>query len=434
MTLPWGAILRSFSVWLLSAELSLAGEVELWSHLRSVEDLSGCRDLTPDWQQPGDSAVLTLKASKPATRYAWAVVPPPPTGWALGQRAAVEVQATNRGSLPVDVLLWVVGSHGWDAIPATAKLQPGETRPLRCNLRETFPDGTPKLDPTRVQQLQVMLCRPREGAELELRSLSAAGSAPAWTRPPHRLEVPPVSDGPPSPGRRVRYQLPTDQGTGISCILYLPEDWKPDVRQPVIVEYPGNIFFTSGCYSTGLPDQCVIGYGMTKGRGAIWLSLPFIDRQSASIAENGWGNPDDTAEYAFRMVDEVCGKFGGDRRNVVLTGFSRGALACGFIGLRNERIAALWKGFHACQHYDGDGWNGAILEGALERARRFHGQAVFQTDNSEPFFRPVMTAMNTRVTFVQSGLGAHACAMFLDDRPSTLELRRWFADLVRNSP
>lgn len=417
--------------WLSIAGIALANEPELWSHLHSTADLGECRDLTPNWQQTADGSVLTLKASKAATRYAWAVIPPPPRGWDLGRHATVEAQVTNRGSQPLEMLLWVVGSHGWDAVPAAATLKPGDTRQLRCDLRETFPDGTPKLDPTRIKQVQIMLARAREGSNLELRALTATGSAPAWTRPPHRLEVPPVNDGPPSPGHRVRYRLAADQGTGIASILYLPGDWKPDAPWPVIVEYPGNIFFTPGCYSTGLPDKCVIGYGMTKGRGAIWLSLPFIDRQAGSIAEHGWGNPDDTAEYALRMVDEVCGKFSGDRRNVVLTGFSRGALACGFIGLRNERIAAWWKGFHACQHYDGDGWNGASMDGALERARRFHGQAVFQTDNSESFFRPVMAAMNTRVTFAQSGLGAHACAMFLDDRPSTQQLRQWFAELVK---
>jgi hypothetical protein len=198
----------------------------------------------------------------------------------------------------------------------------------------------------------------------------------------------------------------------------------------VIVEYPGNIFLVPECYSTGRPDQCVIGYGMTKGRGAILLSLPFVDRAAGSSAEYGWGDADATADYAVRMVEEVCARFGGDRQNVVLTGFSRGAIACGYIGFRNERIAGLWKGFHACQHYDGDGWGGATMEGALERARRFRGKAVFHTDNSETAFQPVMEAMSARVTYVRSGLGAHACAMFLDDRPSTERLREWWVELV----
>jgi hypothetical protein len=34
------------------------------------------------------------------------------------------------------------------------------------------------------------------------------------------------------------------------------------------------------------------------------------------------------------------------------------------------------------------------------------------------------------VTWADSGLRAHATAMFLDDRPSTEQLRRWFRELV----
>ena len=123
---------------------------------------------------------------------------------------------------------------------------------------------------------------------------------------------------------------------------------------------------------------------------------------------------------------------GGKGINVVrvLKALGYEALACGFIGLRDDRIAALWKGFHACQHYDGDGWNGATEAGALELARRFRGKAVFQTDNSRAKFQAVMDAMRVPVTWADSGLGAHATAMFLDDRPSTQELRRWFRKLV----
>ena len=103
--------------------------------------------------------------------------------------------------------------------------------------------------------------------------------------------------------------------------------------------------------------------------------MPFLDRATDTIAENAWGNADDTADYLMRLVAEVCDKFGGDRENLVLTGFSRGAIACGYIGLRNDDIAKLWKGFHACQHTDGSNWNGATMASAIERAARFQGQA-----------------------------------------------------------
>ena len=435
---------------LLLAPLGATASSSLTQHLRSFSDLGELRDISAEWSE----GVLKLSATK-AERHAWAVIPAPKGGWDLARRATVSAEITNTGTTPAGVMLWVVGNHGWDAVLDMAALAPHETRTLSCNLRANFPDATPKLNPGDVKQVQIMLAEPtaRRGkpddqgkaqpfltpritkpVSLEVRALTAAGDAPEWKRPPGRLDVPAVEDAAPAPGRRVRYRPTGDESTTFYSVLNLPEDWQPGKKYPVIAEYPGNIFYSSACYSTGRPDQCVIGYGMTKGRGAICLGLPFLDRAGGKLAENGWGNADDTAEYALRLVAEICARFGGDRENAVLTGFSRGAIACGYIGLRHDRIAALWKGFHACQHYDGDGWNGATLPGAIERAARFRGQAVFQTDNSQDKFQPVMAVMKTRVTWAQSRLGFHATAMFLDDRPSTQQLRAWFWQLVGSSP
>ncbi|MFM1748678.1 MAG: hypothetical protein RLZZ188_2344 [Verrucomicrobiota bacterium] len=405
-------------------------EVSLWPEPGRGNLVGGLRGMRAVFE----GGVLRLAADLPppaSAAYSWASLPAPVGGWPLGRRATVEADVSNTGAGEVDFMLWVVGESGWDAVPAAAKLGPGETRRLSCRLRETFPDGTPKIDPARVSEVRVMVRgRFRAPVRLEVRGLVARGEEPVWTPPANRVAVPSVTDESPAPGRRVRIRLEGDPGGGPYAVLHLPEDWRPGVRLPLIVEYPGNIFFVPGCYSTGLPEQCVIGAGLTRGRGAICLALPFVDRAAGVIAEGGWGVPDDTAAYAVAMVEHVVREFAADPDNVVLTGFSRGALACGFIGLRDERIAALWKGFHACQHYDGDGWNGATEAGALERARRFRGRAVFQTDNSRAKFQRVMDAMSVPVTWADSGLGAHATAMFLDDRPSTQALRRWFNDLV----
>ena len=416
---------------LCAAEPQPGDSTLLWTHIRQLPDLGELRAMTAEWDAQAPGGMLKLTAVK-VQNYAWAVIPAPKEGWNLGRRAFVHCEIANRGTTSLNVLLWVVGDRGWDAVPDTATLAPDETRRFSCRLRETFPDGTPKLDPGQVKQIQIMVSgRLTNPAMLELRSLVACGEAPEWKRPPGRLDVPVVETIAPVAGHRVRYRLAGDDHTDIYGVLQLPEDWKPGGKYPVIVEFPGNIFFTNGCYSTGRPDQCTMGFGMSQGKGAICLGLPFVNRAAGTIAEDGWGNPDDTADYAMKMVDDVCTKFGGDRANLVLTGFSRGAIACGYIGLRHDRLAALWKGFHACQHGDGDGWGGATMESAIGRARRFCGKGVFQTDNPEKTFQPVMTAMKTQVVWAQSGLGAHATAMFLDDRPSTQRLRQWFWNLVR---
>lgn len=439
--------LTHLSALLLALQASLHAETadSLTQHLHTPRDLGELRDLQAEW----NSGVLTLSTPK-AELYAWAVVPAPKGGWDLARRATITAEITNTSSAPVGVLFWVLGDHGWDAVLDTAPLAPQEKQTFSCNLRSAFPDGTPKLNPAGVKGVQIMLAetltRPAKigsGGKTEpylaaritkplsvsVRDLEARGQAPVWERPAGRLEVPDIEDTAAAPGKRVRYRLARDADNGIYSVLNLPEDWRPGKTFPVIVEYPGNLFYGVHCYSSGLPDQCVIGYGMSQGQGAICLGVPFVDRAASKMAENGWGSPEDTAEYVVQMVDEVCTKFGGERENVVLTGFSRGAIACGYIGLRNDRIAALWKGFHACQHYDGLQWNRAN-EGVMERAARFKGRAVFQTDNAPEKYHPVMEGMNTTVTWAQSGLNAHATAMFLDDRASTLQLRSWFWQLV----
>jgi hypothetical protein len=439
--------LRWFTVLLFALQASIQAETadSLTGHVHSPRDLADLRDLEAEW----NAGELTLSTSK-ADLYAWAVIPAPKGGWDLARRATITAEITNTGSVPAGVLFWAVGDHGWDAVLDTATLAPQETRTFSCDLRSVFPDRTPKLNPASVKGVQVMLAevmnrsaKPGAGGKPEtylgmrvtkplavkVRGVAARGQVPEWERPPGRFEVPAVEDAAPAPGKRVRYRLPQDAGGAVYSILNLPEDWSPGKKFPVIVEHPGNLFYGPACYSKGLPDQCVIGYGMSKGRGAICLGVPFVDRAAGRMAENGWGNADDTADYVMQMVEEVCSRFGGDRGNLVLTGFSRGAIACGYIGLRNDRIAALWKGFHACQHYDGLQWNRAN-EGAIERAARFEGKAVFHTDNSEEKYQPVMEVMKTTVTWAQSGLNAHATAMFLDDRPSTRQLREWFRQLV----
>ena len=416
-----------------AAELhaAAADSASLWRHIHSAADLGDIRGVRVKWDASG-SGTLAFNVIAPGL-HAWADVPAPARGWDLADRAQFEASVTNVGTTPAEVQVWAVAARGWESVADVATLAPGEARLFACRLRETFPDGTPKLDPGRVSGVRVLVRKAAAGMAIRVAGLSATGKVEPWTRPAGRIEVPVVVEGPAAPGRRVRYQIAGDEGSPIVCLLHLPDDWRPGDEYPVIVEYPGNVFYAKGCYSTGLPDQCGIGYGMARGREAIWVSMPFIDRKTNAIVENGWGNPDDTAEYCVRVVDDVCRNFGGDRRAVILTGFSRGAIACGFIGLRNDRIAALWKGFHLCQHYDGDGWNGATLDGALERANRFRGSAVFHTDNPADRVRPLTDIMNVPTTFVNSGLGSHSIAMFLDDRESTQQVRRWFAELASSA-
>jgi hypothetical protein len=419
---------------------------ELLAHLPSTSQSVDVRGLSAQFDDAEERWVLKLEVPElnvalgetPDSRrgIAWVSLPPPAGGWDLATRESVEATVENTGAKPAEVTLWVVSSDGWAAVGGSATMMPGQSETLRCDLRETFPDGTPKIDPGRIREIRVMVQR-TDTASFAVTGLVATGTAAEWVRPANRIDVPDMGEGEPTPSRRVRYQLGDDAGNGIYCALYLPPDWEPGKRYPVIAEYPGNIFFNAkACWSTGRPEQCQMGYGISSGTGAIWISLPFVDRETREIAEAGFGSNegDDTAAYALEIIEDICANWGGDRENLVLSGFSRGAIACGYIGLRNDRIGALWKGFVACQHYDGSSWRQSRMEDAIKRAPRFRGKAIFQVDNTgkKDNYEQLTEHTNPAVewTWVSSGLGAHATAMFLDDRPSTQQLREWFRQLV----
>ncbi len=418
---------------------------EMWSHLSSASDIANVRGMSVQFNNSGDKRILKLKVSelnlapgetvRDARRgIGWISIPPPAAGWNLSRIQNIQANVKNTGPKSLETTLWVVSSNGWDAVGSSAKLEPNQAVKLNCDLRQTYPDGTPKIDPNQVKEIRIMIQRV-DSASLEVSELTARGIADEWVRPTGRLDVPDMVNEKPAAGRRVRYQLSPDSGSKVYCTLYLPPDWEPGKRYPVIAEYPGNIFYSAkACWSTGRPEQCAMGYGISSGKGAIWVCLPFVDRAGGEIAESGFGSEEgkDTTDYTEAAIEDICTNWGGDRDKLFLCGFSRGSIACGYIGLSNENIARLWKGIIGCQHYDGSSWRQSKMEEAVKRAPLFRGKAIFQVDNSREKYQAVVDATHPSVkwTWIKSGLGYHSTAMFLDDRPAMKELRLWFRDLV----
>ena len=265
---------------------------------------------------------------------------------------------------------------------------------------------------------------------IDVLRVRASGQGPAERHDfPGRLVVPTVTEGLPSPGKRVYMPL---AGSPVRYVLYLPKDWTPDARFPIIAEYSGNIFYFKNTYSTGKADQGNIGYGMSKGSGAIWVNLPFLSLDRTREQLDGFGNLDATAEYARKVIHEVVDKWSGDPGAVFLTGFSRGGAACGFVGLRNHDIADVWLAFHSVAGGDGAGWFGSEMPGALERAARMKGRSSFITDGAP--WQDVLARLKQPYTYMDSQIGAHVDTMFLDNRPSTIALRKWMAEVLKNRP
>ena len=247
---------------------------------------------------------------------------------------------------------------------------------------------------------------------------------------PADVEVPALSDGPPAAGKRVKQGL---------HVLYLPTDWKAGVQMPVIVELAGNGGFTSkqGDISTGLPEGSNLGFGLSGGKGFIWLCAPYLNAKGDEIAIKWWGDaptydPQPTLKYLRDTVKNVCRDYGGDESKVLLCGFSRGAIACNFLGLHDDETAKLWCGFFAYSHYDGvKKWPypSSDRDSALTRLKRLGNRPQFicgennGTEATEQYLRPLLP--NADLTFLSTGFLNHNDAWTLRPSPARERAREW---------
>lgn len=276
---------------------------------------------------------------------------------------------------------------------------------------------------------------------------ASAGPAvwPDISTVPPDLEVPPLSDAAPGPGLRVKQALPAWRQTAVYQVLYLPKDWQPSRRYPVIVEYAGNGNYRNklGDVSTGRPEGSKLGYGMSAGKGFIWVCLPYLNDAGSDIAITWWGdkptyNPQPTLKYCREAVPWICREYGGDPQRVVLCGFSRGAIACNFLGLYDDVTAKLWCGFVPYSHYDGvqTQWPypDADRASALVRLKRLGSRPQFichegaGSEDTRRYLAETMPGGN--FTFVPTGFQNHNDAWMLRPSEARAKLRAWLNKLI----
>jgi hypothetical protein len=264
------------------------------------------------------------------------------------------------------------------------------------------------------------------------------------------LEVPPMVEGEPEPGKRVRQVLPGYSQTAVYHTLYLPMDWQADQRYPLIVEYAGNGGYRNlfGDESTGMVEGSKLGYGISAGRAFLWVCLPYLDDAGEANVQQWWGDKPaysvaPTVAYCLKAVPWICDRYGGDPGAVVLTGFSRGAIACNFIGLHNDEIAGLWRAFVPFSHYDGvvESWPypGADRRSALERLGRLGGRPQFICAESLPGNKATVettrrylesTGVAAPWAFLPTGFRNHNDAWILRPSPARTALRKWLKDVL----
>jgi hypothetical protein len=268
---------------------------------------------------------------------------------------------------------------------------------------------------------------------------------------PADLSVPALSAGGPAAGRRIRQTHPAYAGTEVYHVLYLPVGWEPGKRYPVIVEYAGNGPYNGrfGDVSSGLVEGSRLGYGLSGGEGMIWLCLPYLNQDADANVRQWWGDnpdydPEPTVDYCKKTLPWICEMFGGDPRRVVLAGFSRGAIACNFIGLHDDEIAKFWCGFIASSHYDGVreswGYPGADRRAAMVRLLRLGARPQFilheVTDDQATSLSTTRKYLEStgidlgRVTFLSTGFRNHSDAWVLRPSPARRVLRNYLAEVV----
>ena len=165
------------------------------------------------------------------------------------------------------------------------------------------------------------------------------------------LVTPPMTHEAPAAGKRVWQQAPEYRDTAVYHSLYLPQNWLPGKNYPVLVEYTGNKFPPGK--GSGEVKDANLGYGISGGSKFIWVVMPFIAMDKEHNEVTWWGDRQSTIDYCKQNVPRICKEFGGDLENLLICGFSRGAIATSYIGLADDEVARLWKAVITHDHFDG---------------------------------------------------------------------------------
>src|SRR3546814_19911103 len=98
----------------------------------------------------------------------------------------------------------------------------------------------------------------------------------------------------------VRQVTPGWEKTEVYHALYLPRNWKPDGKYPVIVEYAGNGVVRNkfGDVSEGTVEGSCLGYGLSGGVDFIWVCMPYVEIKNGEKgnAIKWWGDIEERSE------------------------------------------------------------------------------------------------------------------------------------------
>ena len=256
------------------------------------------------------------------------------------------------------------------------------------------------------------------------------------------LTVPAVSLSIPKAGLRVKQTTTGWEKTEVYHILYLPKNWKPRKKYPVIVEFAGNGDYKNkyGDISNGTVEGSSLGYGLSKGRGFIWISMPFVEIKGNTKYNviKWWGDIEETKKYIISTLKEISKDYGADTSCVILAGFSRGAIACNYLGLYDDEIAPIWKAFFCHSHYDGlkENWPYPFADkvSAFNRLQRLNGRPQWisqerSTLATQQYLKN--TGIKGDFTFKEIPYRNHSDQWLLKNIPESKAARVWLRRVVK---
>jgi hypothetical protein len=229
-------------------------------------------------------------------------------------------------------------------------------------------------------------------------------------------------------------------------VVYLPTDYNTETYYPLLIELPGNMNNAAGgTVDTGLP---IIGYGLTRGVGAIWANTPFLTTDGDSIAYSYWGNssalsyPSATITYIYALLDTLIKSYHIDTNRILLLGFSRGGQGISNVGL--AQYDTLYKKFQALWYCSGtDGYQWYTYVNYSERNKRMRNEGGIPAlmtygendaallpesfNRTDSILHQTFKSPTTRITIPGYGHNNTWCL----DTSLTIGIRKWYSDVFK---
>jgi predicted esterase len=236
------------------------------------------------------------------------------------------------------------------------------------------------------------------------------------------LTAPILEEAPPAPGKRVEVVI-----GDVYCCLYLPLNYVPGNYYSLLFDTPGNAY---AGYS-GLPDDIILGYGLSGGNDFIWVQAPFVNTDKDTVLTAWWGDgtqgsdPTCTIEVWQDILTEMKANY--NIKNVIFSGFSRGAIAAANVGCYNDAIAAEWDAYIPNSYYDTspvrtarvNGKKTLLIAGELDvgRTRTLNGQTLLNN-------------LGYPNTYIEIPGGGHSPDWCLLDTDEASEARLWLSQYI----